>query len=332
MAQLAQIVTNLFQGLTEKDPVNYSICDLLSVVENGITILFQAAVILTVVYIIYGGFLIMFAGGSEDRVKDGRQAILAAIIGLCIALGSWLIIDTVLNVISGGSPFRPWTKLECVSEDRIIPAETTNTTGGTSGPTGACPAPLTALTGEALTFENGQTLSFSSSDPNIQRNLSKLAAEYGKFLNLIDDDGGVGAANSAYRPLEYQRHFFEIKTKFDQLKNNTNPSCSAIKQQILAEIKKHRICDNPDNPQVCVIGNPGTSQYPCGAPHTWGKGLDMTITGSVFANADASESHVSAVNSRLAQAGIDLRWQLLTGDRIHYNLQNAPFVPAGCAQ
>lgn len=58
----------------------------------------------------------------------------------------------------------------------------------------------------------------------------------------------------------------------------------------------------------------------------------MTITGSVFANADASESHVSAVNSRLAQAGIDLRWQLLTGDRIHYNLQNAPFVPAGCAQ
>ena len=59
------------------------------------------AIPLGVLFVAYGGFVIMTAGGSEEKVKKGKQVITAAVIGIAIAFGSWLIIFTVNQILKG---------------------------------------------------------------------------------------------------------------------------------------------------------------------------------------------------------------------------------------
>lgn len=84
-------------------------CDLLTLVEKIINFaLYNIAIPLSVIFIIYGGFLIMTAGASPERVKTGRSVIKAAVVGLLIALFAWMIVDTILTVLAG-QKFSPWS-------------------------------------------------------------------------------------------------------------------------------------------------------------------------------------------------------------------------------
>jgi|SRR3989344_2151126 len=70
-------------------------------IENVMNFLLTISIPLAVVVIIYGGFLFMTSGGSEQRVTKGKQAMLSAAIGLAIVFGSYIIITTVLRAIKG---------------------------------------------------------------------------------------------------------------------------------------------------------------------------------------------------------------------------------------
>ncbi len=83
-------------------------CDLLTLVNKIINFaLYDIAIPLSVIFIIYGGFVIMTAGASPERVKTGRSVIKAAVVGLLIALFAWMIINTILTVLAG-QKFEPW--------------------------------------------------------------------------------------------------------------------------------------------------------------------------------------------------------------------------------
>ena len=87
-------------------------CDGLIVIKNIINSLFTIAIPLAVLMIIYGGFRLMIAGGSEDNVKKGREIIKMAVIGLIIALTAWVIVNTVLHFLTGNPNF-PWAQINC---------------------------------------------------------------------------------------------------------------------------------------------------------------------------------------------------------------------------
>ena len=89
-----------------------TVCDSLIVVSNIVTLLLQIAIPLSVIMIIWGGFLLMTAGGSEEKVRKGKDAMLNAVIGLAIALAAWAIINTVLSALTG-TPSYPWSQLTC---------------------------------------------------------------------------------------------------------------------------------------------------------------------------------------------------------------------------
>lgn len=74
---------------------------LVTFVRNLITVLLEIATPLAVIFIVYGGFVIMTAGGSEEKVIRGRQVILSAVVGLIIAAGSWLIVTGIDNALKG---------------------------------------------------------------------------------------------------------------------------------------------------------------------------------------------------------------------------------------
>jgi len=69
---------------------------------------------LSAVMIVVGGIFIMTAGGSTSRVSTGREIITAAVVGLIIALLSWLIIDTIIKIVAVGwnaASLGPWNQL-----------------------------------------------------------------------------------------------------------------------------------------------------------------------------------------------------------------------------
>jgi hypothetical protein len=59
------------------------IMDRIYMITNWIFILLMA---LAVIFVLYGGFLIIAAGGSEERVLKGRSFIMWAVVGFAIAI------------------------------------------------------------------------------------------------------------------------------------------------------------------------------------------------------------------------------------------------------
>ncbi len=59
--------------------------------------------ILAVIFLIYGGFRYILAGGNEESAKAGRQAIFNALIGVVIIVLSYVIVQIVYRFVSGGS-------------------------------------------------------------------------------------------------------------------------------------------------------------------------------------------------------------------------------------
>jgi hypothetical protein len=58
---------------------------------------------LAVFFIVWGGLVILLAGGSPERVGKGKKMITTALIGVAIALSAWLIINTVFLALTGAS-------------------------------------------------------------------------------------------------------------------------------------------------------------------------------------------------------------------------------------
>lgn len=68
-------------------------------IRNIIKQFFAIAIPLAVIFIIWGGFVIMTAGGSADKVRKGKEIITIAVIGLAITLGAWLILTAVNQLL-----------------------------------------------------------------------------------------------------------------------------------------------------------------------------------------------------------------------------------------
>jgi hypothetical protein len=94
-----------------------TVCSLFVGTSNLINFLLKdIAFPLGVVAILYGGFMIMTAGGSEEQVKKGKTALQYAVIGIIVAFAAWLIIDTILKAllaggVSGIKGWGPWNSI-----------------------------------------------------------------------------------------------------------------------------------------------------------------------------------------------------------------------------
>lgn len=90
-----------------------TVCDFFLLVQNIFTFLTtQLAPPIAIAMIIIGGVVVMTAAGSE-RLKTGKTIITNALIGFGIVLMSWIVVNTIINIIfKVDSPF-PWNKVTC---------------------------------------------------------------------------------------------------------------------------------------------------------------------------------------------------------------------------
>ncbi len=75
--------------------------DFYQLVYNVINFGLKIAALLAVVYVMYGGILMLTAGGSEDKISKGKSAATSAITGLFLVLISWLIVNTIITLLMG---------------------------------------------------------------------------------------------------------------------------------------------------------------------------------------------------------------------------------------
>jgi len=89
--------------------------DFFQLAKNIIDFLMYIVIPLATVMIVAGGIFILTAGDSTSRVAKGKEIITSAVVGLLIALLSWLVIDTIIKIVAvgwDGLEIGPWNKLK----------------------------------------------------------------------------------------------------------------------------------------------------------------------------------------------------------------------------
>lgn len=69
------------------------------IIGNAIVIFLIVAIVIAVFYLIYGGIKWIISGGDKTAVEAARNHIIAAIVGLVIALLSFFILNVVLGLL-----------------------------------------------------------------------------------------------------------------------------------------------------------------------------------------------------------------------------------------
>ena len=96
-------------------------CDLIKLFDNIVKFLAGLAPVLAILFIIGGAFIIITSGGSPDRLSSGKKMITAAVVGLAVVLGAWVIVSTVFLIITGSNKFYgaplPWYAIRCTQLD-----------------------------------------------------------------------------------------------------------------------------------------------------------------------------------------------------------------------
>lgn len=66
-----------------------------------ITLLFVLGVIIAIAFLIYGGIKWVLSGGDKTAVESARNHIVAAIVGLVIVAGAFLILNILWTLLTG---------------------------------------------------------------------------------------------------------------------------------------------------------------------------------------------------------------------------------------
>lgn len=75
--------------------------DLANIPQFIINLLFAIGIVVAIAYLIYGGIKWVMSGGDKAGVEAARNHIVAAIVGLVIIAGAFLILNVVFTLLTG---------------------------------------------------------------------------------------------------------------------------------------------------------------------------------------------------------------------------------------
>ncbi|MCX6813059.1 MAG: pilin [Candidatus Azambacteria bacterium] len=112
-------------------------CDFFVLIQNIIKFILAIFASLATLMAIYIAFLFMFSGGSPQKISDAKSKLWLLVIGIFWVLGSWLVLNTIINFVARPGVFPlPWNKINCsVSQSTSQPSGISGST-----PTGGSPS------------------------------------------------------------------------------------------------------------------------------------------------------------------------------------------------
>lgn len=87
------------KGLSATECGDYEVNDFVVLAANAAKWILGIVGSLTLIMFIYGGFLFLISAGSSEKVGQAKKVIVAAVVGLLIVFGSYLIIKFALGAI-----------------------------------------------------------------------------------------------------------------------------------------------------------------------------------------------------------------------------------------
>lgn len=81
-----------------------SICDFVNLAVRAGDLLIAISGALAVAMFIYGGFWMLTAYGNKERIKKGKDAMIATVFGIFIVLLAWTLVNTIFLGLYGGTP------------------------------------------------------------------------------------------------------------------------------------------------------------------------------------------------------------------------------------
>ena len=94
------------------------ICDIFKLISNVVKFAaFTIAAPLAGIIMAYGGFELITSGGSEDKRKKGINAIWAAVWGILITFGAYVIVNAIIGGLAGNSFSESWNQFPGCAEE-----------------------------------------------------------------------------------------------------------------------------------------------------------------------------------------------------------------------
>lgn len=91
-----------------------TVCDFYKLIKNIIDLILYIFASLATLMAVYIAYLFMFSGGSPKVISDAKGKLWLLIKGIFFVLGSWLILNTIINLLVSRSVFTlPWNQIDC---------------------------------------------------------------------------------------------------------------------------------------------------------------------------------------------------------------------------
>lgn len=85
------------------------VCDVFKLISNVVRFAaFKLASPLAAVILVYGGFKLITSGGNASEKEKGMNAIWAAVWGIVITFGAWVIVNAIIGGLAGNSISQSW--------------------------------------------------------------------------------------------------------------------------------------------------------------------------------------------------------------------------------
>lgn len=92
---------------------NCTLCDLLVLAKNVISFITQLTLVLAGAFFAWGAIVMMTARDSEQQVSSGKKIMTISVWGCVLSLGAWVIVATLLQIITGSTSKLPWDQIQC---------------------------------------------------------------------------------------------------------------------------------------------------------------------------------------------------------------------------
>ncbi|MBI2637472.1 MAG: hypothetical protein HYW88_01100 [Candidatus Sungbacteria bacterium] len=80
-----------------------TVCDIVNLVYKAKDVFAYLVYIFAFMAILYSAFLFLTSGGSEEKVKNARNALIWGLVGIAVALFSSYAVDFVAGIVGGNA-------------------------------------------------------------------------------------------------------------------------------------------------------------------------------------------------------------------------------------
>jgi hypothetical protein len=108
--------------------ISCNLCDLGELAQRIVNWLVVVSIPVATVLFAYSGWLLFTSGANPTQIDKAKKTGWAVLVGFCIVLGAWLLVQTSLKILLKDNMYRGWNQITCDRQARLAQASRTDLT------------------------------------------------------------------------------------------------------------------------------------------------------------------------------------------------------------